>query len=186
MVVSANAADTDKNWYVGASYGATKTDMGVSSTTGTASLDKKDKGYKVYAGYKYNKYISTEVFYTDLGKANLSGNNGDQFTAKGTLYEFTANNAKVESDTQSFGIAALVTYPLHKYIEPFAKLGIQRWNYELNASSSTTASENLKDDGVDIMYGAGINFPITNYLTIRTEYEVYDIDGTDIDFLSAG
>jgi len=186
LVLTGSVFANDTNWYMGVGVGQTNTDTQISNTTGNAKLDEKDLGYKIFAGYKINKYVATEIFYSDLGSSKLTGNNGDNFNYKGNTYQFTVDGAKIESNAASFGISGVFSYPAHKYFEPFAKLGLQKWEYELNATSATTASATIKDDGVDILYGAGFNVPIMESFSLRTEYEVYKFKDGDVNFLSVG
>ena len=70
--------------YLGAGAGRSSIDAGVTATTGTATLDEDDIGYKAFAGLQINKFLAAEVFYANLGEAELTGNNGDTFGANGT------------------------------------------------------------------------------------------------------
>jgi len=41
-------------------------------TANGTTLDKKDTGWKTYAGYRFNRFISAEFGYVDLGKASFN------------------------------------------------------------------------------------------------------------------
>lgn len=170
MVLSANAADKN-NWYVGGSMGQSKVDSEIKLSNSTESLDEKDDAYKIFAGYQYNKYVSGEIFYADLASVTYSNSNG---------------NINAKSDSKSYGIAAVASLPLHKYFVPFAKVGIQHWDTKITWTDNNSTSYWVKGKGTKPMYGLGINFPITDYFTLRTEYEIYKFKNSDYKFLSAG
>lgn len=184
MVLAGSLVANDKNQYAGFSYGQGKANTNVNAIT--ASLDEKDNGYKIFGGYKFNKYFSTELFYTDLGSASLSGNNGDTFSYEGSTYQFIANSASLTFDAKTIGLAGVASYPLHKYFEPFVKIGLHR--YDLKATvSGTNFSASESDTGTDIVYGLGFNIPINESFDIKTEYEKYNLDEyNDTRFLSVG
>jgi len=184
MVLAGSLAANDKNWYTGLSYGQGNANTGVNAIT--ASLDEKDSGYKLFGGYKFNKYFSTELFYTDLGSASLSGNNGDTFSYAGSTYTFNTNNANITFDAKTIGFSGVASYPVHKYFEPFVKIGLHRYDIKAKVNGSNfTAS--ASDTGIDLVYGLGFNIPINESFDIKAEYEKYDLDEyNDTKFLSVG
>ncbi len=169
FAVSANA-EVNKPWYMGVSYGQSNVDSGINTTTSTESLDEKDGAYKIYAGFQHNKYISGELFYTDLGSVN---------------YSDSSNSTSIKSDSKSYGLSAVASFPLHKYFVPFAKVGIHKWDAKITGTSSST-SISISGDGMDPLYGLGINVPITESFSFRTEYEIYKFDNDSYKLLSAG
>ena len=75
--------------YFGAGLGSTNIKLDSSDFSGLTSKDEKDTGGKLYGGYRFNQWLSGELAYTDLGKANFSfpGGNGD---AKATAWSLAA------------------------------------------------------------------------------------------------
>ena len=61
----------------------------------------------------------------------------------------------------------------------FGKAGFYRWDAEAPAGSPIG-----DDDGIDVMWGFGIAFEISDNWLVRGEWERFDIDGDDIDMLS--
>ena len=75
-----------------------------------------------------------------------------------------------------WGTAAIGVGP----VDVFGKLGTIMWDSEaefLGLSDST--------DGNDIGYGLGARFAIGS-LEVRGEYEIFDLDGSDLSMLSLG
>ncbi|OUR70507.1 hypothetical protein A9Q76_07375 [Arcobacter sp. 31_11_sub10_T18] len=172
MVVTASAAE-NKDWYVGASLGLAKADSGVTNLTGDLKLDESDMGYKIYSGYDINKYISAEIFYADFGKGKLSGTNGT-YKYQGLTSTFSS---EVEADSSTFGASAVFHLPLHKNVIPYAKVGIHSWETTLGTIENT---------GTDVMYGLGIDFPLNDSFSLRTEFESYKFDSESYDLITAG
>lgn len=175
----------DSKFYIGAGFGQSNYDTGVSGLTGTASHDKKDNGYKLFAGYNFNKFVAVEGHYADFGKTSLSGNTGDTFVHDGTTYSFLANNVTLTSNASSLGLAGVFSYPVTNAITPFAKLGLHYWEDDGKASSSV-ANYNDGDDGTDLFFGIGMNIAINESLSARVEAERYRFDDDELDYFSIG
>ncbi len=184
LLSTAALADSG-NFYAGISAGKSDIDTDVSNLTGTASLDEDDKGFKLSGGYQYNENIAVEVHYTDLGEAELNGNSGDTFVLDGTTFAFTANDVKVTSEGESYGIAAVFSFPLTDAIKPFARIGIQHWEID-GSVTSTAGNADFSDDGTDPFYGVGVDVQLSDSIALRAEYEHYELDSEDAEFLAVG
>lgn len=176
---------SETGWYLGLGIGQSSVDTGVSSTTGSASLDEEDTAYKVFVGYQINPYLAVEGFYLDAGSAELKGNAGDTFVLDGDTYIFVADDVKISTDAKTYGIAGSAGYPVHQYFYPYVKFGLHRWDFDASVSAG---ADNVSDgdDGTDLMYGLGIKADLTDNFSFRAEYEIYDFDGEDLDLMSAG
>ena len=180
LLIGTSAIAQSNSWYAGATYGKTTVDTGITNLTGSASLDEKDTGYKIFAGYKYNKNISLELQYVDFGKSTVSGDNGDTYKQKnGSIVNFVEDNSIYTFDLKSYGISGLYSYPVSDNFIPFAKIGVHSWK------SSWKTAINSKYDDTDMFYGLGVDIPITSNISARVEYELYKAD-YDLTFLSAG
>jgi len=167
------------DWYTGLGFGKSYIDSGI-TTTGTATLDEGDTAWKIYGGYKYNQYLSTELSYSDLGDLlTINANNGDSFTIDGATANVAVNNAAIILDAQSIGLSAVLSYPLHKNFEPFIKAGLHRYKINVSAGVSGATLASTSDTGTDFLYGLGFNAPITENISFRTEYEVFSADSYD-------
>ncbi|AXH11275.1 outer membrane beta-barrel protein [Halarcobacter bivalviorum] len=171
LLVVTLAQAENNNWYLGISAGQAKVDTGINTTSSTESLDEKDTGYKIFGGYQFNKYLATELYYSDLGTVT---------------YKDSASSLNLEADIKSYGITGVVSYPIHKHIKPFLKAGLQHWKGKITGTNDINENSKIKGDGNKPIYGLGINFPITESISIRTEYEVIKLDESDSKFLSAG
>ena len=187
LVFSASVFAEEGKFYVGASGGKADIETGVSGTTGTANLDEDDTGWKVYAGYKWDNNFGLEFNYANFGEASLSGNNGDQFVLDGATYEFTANGVNIDLEGTTFGLA--LTYSLPVIDDTFfidAKVGAHSWDADMTVSADAAGSVKLSDSGTDPFYGLGLTYQITEEFGAKVEFERYEFDKDDVDYISAG
>lgn len=173
------------NFYVGASYGLTWRDTGVSNLTGSAKLDEEDTGFKLFGGANLNKYFGIEAFYANLGDAALSGKTGDTFTYQGDAYVFTANGT-ITDTTTTYGLGGVASMDLTPSLKPFLKAGIHRWTTERGETSSA-GNYSADVSGVDPFYGLGIRLRATDTINLRAEYEYFQGDeNNNFELLSLG
>ena len=185
-VTSAQAADT--GFYVGGSLGQSKIDISASDIdaelasagyTSSTSVDDSDTGWKLFAGYRFMKYLAVEGAYTNLGEASANS----IITVPGS----GVANATVEGE--AWTVSALGILPIGDKFSLFGRLGVNFWNADVSATATTSgASAALSgdDDGTDMVYGVGAAYSFTPNLSVRGEWERYDFDDTDVDLLSAG
>lgn len=185
-LTTAHAADT--GFYIGGSFGQSKisdfngsdvdaelASLGITSTTTT---DDKDTGWKAFAGYRIMKYLAVEGAYTNFGEA----------TANVVTTAPSAGTANVKLENEAWSLSALGILPLSDQFSLFARLGLNVWNVDVSASGTGSGSTAYSDseDGTDVVYGLGAAYHITPNLNLRAEWERYDFDGSDLDFVSVG
>lgn len=124
------------------------------------NFDESDSAYKVFGGYNIGFIplvdFAVEASYVDFGKPSSSAGS----------VEVTGLNA--------FGLAGLSFGPFGV----FAKAGAISWD-----SDSTLGGASSSKSGTDPAYGLGARFALGS-ISVRVEYEVYDLDSTDLDMVS--
>mgnify|MGYP003504000895 FL=1 len=65
-------------------------------------------------------------------------------------------------------------------IAPYAKLGVLMWDADYRFNNISRSQ-----NGTDVTGGLGLRFALSENLGIRTEYERFMMDNTDVDSLSA-
>ena len=81
------------------------------------------------------------------------------------------------------GVAEVPQNPVWETLGPvdvFGKLGFTSWEVKLSALENRS-----KDDGYDVAIGAGVSVGL-GPVSVRGEYEVYNIDRADVSMLSVG
>tara|TARA_R110001583_G_scaffold192127_1_gene358326 strand:- start:342 stop:890 length:549 start_codon:yes stop_codon:yes gene_type:complete len=166
VAASAPLSVSAAEMYAGGSFGSTTLDWDAldEAEASGASVDDSDTGFKLFIGSRINENFAVEGFYADLGEATAS-----------------APGITAKLDADSFGVAAVGILPVNEKVELFAKIGFQAWD----ATASATGIGSESDDGTDLMFGAGVSYKI-NKVTIRGEFEQFQLDDADVNMLSAG
>lgn len=162
------AANADSGFYVGGSVGGAtlEADFGDTGIPGfPTDIDEDDTAFKVFAGYKFDLPVldlGVEAGYVDFGAPEI-----DVLTEQVDI-EPTGINL--------WGIAGIEAGP----VDLFAKLGYISWDIE-----ASVQGQSISDDGSDMGYGVGLSFGL-GAVSVRGEYEVYDVEDADVSMLSLG
>ncbi len=122
-------------------------------------VDDDDNVFKGFVGYEFNRYFATELFYADLGRTRLKGNDGA--------------NTDLESDT--YGLSLVGQLPITPWFTAFAKAGMAKWDTDVDGNLGDADLDLEDNDGTDPVYGVGAQFNFDPFL-VRAEYERYDFD----------
>lgn len=155
--------------YVGASAGESKFNTECrNGVTRFFDCNRRDTGYKVYAGGRVNEVLGLEVGYTDFGRIRASG-----------------------GDTNAWAIPITLTAgtPLGSRFGIFGKVGGLYGRTDVTADPDTLFDTGHKN-GWGFTYGAGMTFAITPSLQLRADVDRYKLDFVggrkDVDMVSAG
>jgi len=155
------SAGQDSGLYLGGSIGSS----GLNFSTQGAHFDDNDFGFKIFTGFNFGIIplidLGVEGSYVDFGKASSA-------QILNTDIGITAWDL--------FGVGAVNLGP----IGIFGKVGQAWWNSDSNILQSV-----LDKSGNDMAYGIGLRFQLGS-LAIRAEYERFDIELADVDYISAG
>lgn len=165
-----------QGWYGGVGFGQSKVDI-VCDLDITCSSDDTDTGWKLFIGNQLNPNAAIEFGYVDLGQAKASGT--DSFLGV----------TSVDFESTGFNLALVGFLPVGNAANLIGKVGMFRWDMDVNASSSVFGSGSASDSGTDLMFGLGASFDIGKTTAVRIEWEQFtdvgDVDGGDVDLLSA-
>ena len=166
MVGSAAGAEAgDKRFYAGASIGEASADAcDELKSSGATSCDDSDTGWKIFGGYQLTENFAAEGAWVDLGEVSATGPGG---------------SAGIEIDGVMIDAKGIL--PINDQFGVFGKLGFIMWNADGTGGISGT-----DDDGTDLAYGLGAHYMFNEQLGIVGEWERFDLDGEDVDLLSAG
>ena len=153
--------------YVGVNGGETKFRDECRRTLTQLECDRKDTGWKVYAGGKMNDVVGLEVGYTDFGRIRASGG---------------------ETEAWAIPVSLVAGVPIGP-VSLFGKVGGLYGRTDVSASASTLLDTGHKS-GWGWTYGAGAGFNVTKNVQIRADWDRYKLDFAggrrDVDMLSAG
>lgn len=154
---STPAAAADKGIYLGASVGESGVDVNSLDFSANAT------GYKVIAGWRFLDWLAVEGNYIDFG----------------TGHDTVAGD-DIKTNSDGLSLSAVGFLPLGP-VDLFARVGAISWNSHLSSSGIGK----FGDNGTDLTYGVGAQFRILS-LSLRAEYEIFDLPGQDVDMLSIG
>lgn len=182
------------DWKVGGSFGVAwgeadsatlnseLVDRGINATVG--GIDNTRMATQFFVGYEYMPHWGVELGYVDLGdveadiNGTLSGIN-DYFTIGQDIYPQTATGWQVSS---------IYRYPVSGKFQWTGRIGVYNWttDYTLN---TTTASQNVSEDGTDIIFGIGIEIGRWikhGGIVGQLNWDRYSVNDETIDILAFG
>jgi OOP family OmpA-OmpF porin len=192
VVGSPYAAADDAGWYVGANVGQSRAKIdderisnniiGAGFSAVTISDDDRDVGYKVFAGYQFNKYFALEGGYFDLGKFGYTATTVPAGTLTGTI------------KLQGLNLDAVGILPITEKFSAFGRLGA---NYAeakdsfVGTGAVIVTNPNPSKRDTNLKFGLGVQYAFNQSTAMRLEAERYIINDAvgnrgDIDLISLG
>jgi len=147
-------ADNDSGLYLG--IGAGQFNIELDEVDGE-TFDSDDTTYKLFAGYRINRFFGVEFDYIDLGSPSD-----------------TVDGFNFETKIKGFAPYAIGTLPLGP-IELFARVGYYFYDFEVDGPAGGAT---LDDSDEDLVYGVGVGLTIFDHLHARLEYEEFDVTDT--------
>jgi OmpA-OmpF porin, OOP family len=175
LTMPALALAQDAGGYFGLSTGATKAKQwcdtnALPSGAALASCDRRDKGWKMFAGYRMNRVFAFEASFIDFGKRSLTATSG-------------AESTTVTARASAFSADAVATIPLG-WLEVFGKAGIAKVKAQSREASLAGTTFKLGRNDNEAHYGLGLNYRLSGDWDVRGEWE--RIKDSKIDFFSLG
>jgi OOP family OmpA-OmpF porin len=160
--------DNVQGFYLGVGLGEFSAELDNPDDADDVDLDfdEDESATRIFAGWRFNKFISAQLDYTDFG----------QSTAALDLLEVTA-------DTKGFAPTVVGTLPIGP-IELFAKVGMIFYDLDVNIDGG----EVFNESGEDVVYGVGIGATLFERLALGAEYErieISEFDDADAVWLTA-
>jgi hypothetical protein len=116
------------------------------------SCDDATTAWKLLGGYRFNAYLGAEASFINWGKVTAS-----------------TPSASVSAKQQSFGIAAVASFPVGQAFAVQAKLGLLSTDQE---TASPTSTVNRSE--TEAHYGVGARYAFPGGLALRGEWESAD------------
>ena len=156
-LTSLPALAADNGIYLGASIGQSGLQVD------DFNYDADATGYKLIAGWRFIDWLAVEANYLDFGS-------GDD----------TVFGDKIETEADGVSLSAVGFLPVGP-VDLFARVGAVDWSADISSPGIGSGS----DDGTDLTYGIGAQFRVWS-LSIRAEYEMFDVSDADLDMISVG
>jgi len=192
LLSSTCALAADEGWYVGTSYGETRSDVidariidaliGNGYRTRILNDDEVDRGYKVFAGYQINPNFAVEGGYFSLGKFRYQAEMDRLAVVRG------------DSTTDGVNLDLVGLLPVTERMSVFARAGAvyvesreRRWE----TGPLINRYDHGRETDLSYKFGAGVQYAMTDALALRLEAERYRLDDlggskSDVDMFSVG
>ena len=171
------------DFYFGPGLLFTRIDTGFHTPTGTATIDEKELGYKIYSGLNANN-LNLEFSYNNFGDATISTpTTGDTIVDgdgkfqngsydPGTILTALSNNVAINIHSQSVSFALGPTFN-QKLFQITPKIGIHRWDQSEHTVTKNVSTTTYDYSGTDLIYGIGIRSNSDNNFSLSLEYAEY-------------
>jgi hypothetical protein len=194
LLLVAGAAQAQEGWYAGLALGASRAriDEGVVAVAGaaasTVSLDKRDPGFKVLAGYRFGPHFAAEGGYTHLG----------EFRATRDLAAPAMGSLNADLRVKGLHADALGLLPLGRGFQGYVKAGmllseVKTFRAASGGVTPATGTGSRIADEINPKYGVGLRYDFGRNASVRAEWERYlnvgDPGSTgeiDVDLYSVG
>lgn len=192
-LMAAPFAMADNNgWYGGVNLGQSKATiddaritsglLGSGLTAGPINNDDQHTAYKLFGGYQFNKNFALEGGYFDLGQFGFSTTTIPTGTLNGSI------------NLKGVNLDAVGTLPITEKFSVFGRIGVTYAH--ANDSFAGTGAVNVLDPNpssrsTNLKVGLGLQYALTDALSLRAEIERYRIDDAvgnkgDVDLASLG
>jgi OmpA-OmpF porin, OOP family len=166
----------DTGFYAGAALGQSSYREGcadfnrVAGTGGTAfTCTREDTAGKLFAGWRFLRYLAAEVSYIDYGEAKATS-------------AVAGAPATGTTKVKAAGISALGILPVGERFSILGRLGLLQVNTRTQVSGAVSGLED--DDETEMHVGIGALYQFSGGWGMRVEYE--RLNDTKIDLFSLG
>lgn len=142
--------------YFGARAGYSYNDNSCGSDA--IKCDKDEEAYGLFYGYDFNRYVALELSANDIGDTRAT----------------YPGNLRLRGDLFASDLSVKFSKPLSERTRLYAKFGAAYWRAELLGTPAK-----IKDSGYRPLAGVGFEFPLSNRLAGRFEYQYIDKVGND-------
>jgi opacity protein-like surface antigen len=176
------SADDFEGYYAGVGFGTAPI-----TAPGT---DEDGTGFKVFAGYSFgqavsdNELLALEVAYID------GGDSGESFEFPINLDATQRSTSRSEVETKVASLSLLGTLPITAWFGAFAKVGYAYVDMDTTFTSqrlgrqtptNITKVNNVQDK---LTFGGGLTFSFGKSFQARAEYEYFDLNDVNLEFIS--
>ncbi len=157
-------AAAEGHWYFGGAIGTANIDEMVSGFR----FDSASTSYRFYGGRQFNEYFGLEAGYLDLGNFN-------------ELVLVGGNVVPVSADADGFTFAAVGSIPAGEKFSLHATIGSFFWD---GANAIALVNSNVSD--ANMFFGAGLNYSLTQNMSLRADAVRYELDGVNSSVYTVG
>ncbi len=167
------------DWYVGAESIERNAIPYLDSLTENTSsnLKQEEDGISLVGGYRTNRFFSIELEYQDELAFGL-----DNMFAGSSLWFPEVESESFKSN--AVFLSGVSNYSINKSTMLYMKGGIFNWEIDSGLLNSNEDLFPQKSSGTDVFYGLGANYSLNPRFGISAEWERYQMEESDVDYLS--
>lgn len=183
-------------FYIGGNFGVSRVDssagelttdlLGIDPTFNVdVQLDSSAQGWKAYLGKRFNERFEAELAFVDLGGPESAVTEAG---APNAALPDAVRNAHPRT-AEGLALSAVWTPIRWSRWTAGARLGGWYWDSELLIDLQTSGGVvPIRDsrEGVDLLYGAKVEYQFDWKFSLRAEYERYGLDSDEVSLLSFG
>ena len=164
-VANAQGPDEVSGLYVGGGFGQFNAGIDdVDDVDDTVdNWDDDDTAYKIFGGYRPNRFLAFELDYINLGEPSGA----------------VVPGFNVDASVDGFAPYVVGTLPLGPHFEVYGRLGYYFYDANVGRENGLNNRVEFDEESEDLVYGAGIGANVGEKLNLRFEYEKYDLQGLD-------
>jgi hypothetical protein len=170
-IFSRSGADerVPSGWEIGVALGSHQHSQKEDDVVGSITFDTSSMAYKLFGGYRFNRYFAVEAAYLDGGDASES------FIDTTTLEVFN-----LKRKTRGYQASVLGALPLGaSAFSLFGRVGYLDWKSDdLMTDGAGIPLSRMEFDGSDPFFGGGLMADMDGAV-LRLEYEYADLDVDD-------
>ena len=183
--------------YVTAGMWSAEADFGNGLSGSGVTIDNKDNVGTFVVGYKATDNLAIEAGVISGGDVSVSYTGSGSGTYLGKAYSYSVDGSvKAETDT-SYTLGVNYSAPVSDKVDVYGKAGLLFWDVEYSVTGSGTftydgtgytlagSSKFTEADGNDAYVGIGASYAIGQNSKLNAEYIKTEINGSDVDGLSA-
>ena len=125
--------------------------------------NEDDTAYKVFAGFRLNRFLSFEADYINLGKPSGS----------------VVPGVNVDSSVDGFAPYVIGTIPIGQHFEVFGRLGYYFYDANLRERDTLNGDVRFDEESEDLVWGGGVGVIFGERFNLRFEYERFDLQRLD-------
>jgi hypothetical protein len=152
----------------------------------TAGIEDSRTAWRVSGGWTFNQFMAAEVGYSDLRPVSTSYAGTIPLLAVDAFLEEAVRLHPRTAD--GFDVSVVGRYPL-RFAPRFsvqARAGAFRWEAERSVTASDGRTAIRKDDGMDLLLGAGLAYAMSSRTDVMAEWMRYALEGESVQALSVG
>lgn len=180
---SAVSAQAERGFFAGVNVGSSRTSF---HPAPVARIDDREPSFDVGIGYAFGPYFAMQAAYHDLGDVTgfvVCPPEGCMLPPDecppGSVCAVFILPVPVQVDISGWSARLTGSLPLGRRLAAFASVGVIGWSTSADTIVTLPGGrrvDDLDDSGEDLIYGAGLQWHVSDRWSLQVSYEHVDLD----------